>query len=113
MASDLQLVAGQYGDPIEFLLKDVNGDVEDLTIYSTVRLLISTADFTSNVYSITDGSSEIDTTNFNVGILKWTPSQSNPVPAFGFYWLTIYKEANGVNTPIRKYFLEVVRRVTA
>lgn len=114
MASDLQLIEGETSNAIQFNLQDAQGNPDDLTAYAEVRLVISTQDYSSNVYNIIKANGEMDTSQFALGILKWIPSIGRPVPVAGFYWLQILREVTGATdpVPIRKYFVEVVKRVT-
>lgn len=113
MASDLQLIEGETTNAIQFTLFDVDGNPDDLTQYTQVRLVMSPHDYSANSYDIITTFAEMDTSLFAVGILKWIPSIARPVPAAGFYWLQIIREVTDATdpVPIRKYFVEVVRRV--
>ena len=111
MASDLQLVEAQHGETISIEVDKSDGQPDDLTIYTDVRLKISTFDYSANVYNVTQIDAEIDDSLFSEGIILWTPSAANPIPAFGFYWLQVFREGPG-NAPVRKFFLEVTRSVT-
>jgi hypothetical protein len=113
MATDLQLIEGETTNAIQFLLKDVNGDPDDLTQYTQVRLVMTPHDYSVNSYDIITSFAEMDTSLFAQGILKWIPSIARPVPAAGFYWLQIIREVTGPTdpVPVRKWRVEVVRRV--
>ena len=114
MANDIQLIEGETSNAIQFLLTKPDGSPDDLTVYAEVRLVISTFDYSSNVYNIIKTSGEMDTSLFSVGILKWIPSLARPAPLAGFYWLQINREVTGASdpVPVRKYSLETTKRVT-
>lgn len=110
MASDLQLVDGQFGETITIQINKADGSPDDLTVYTDVRLKMADFDYSANVYDITQIDAEMDDSLFSVGTVLWTPSASNPIPPFGFYWLQVFREGPG-NAPVRKFFVEVVRSV--
>ena len=106
MSADIQLVEGQYGDVIEFQINKADGTGDDLTVYSSVRLVVPSADFSTNLINKTQADAEI--TVDATGLLSWIPSVTSPIPVFGFYWIQIFREG-GTNKPVRKFFLEVTR----
>lgn len=112
MTSDIQLVNGQFGDTIQILILKVDGTPDDLTVYSNVKFVLSTIDFSTNIYNLDKSAPEIDETLFSEGILGWIPSSNKPVPAQGDYWIQIFRESNTQNKPVRKFFLQVTRGAT-
>lgn len=114
MTSDLQLIEGMYGAVgATFVILDEEGNEDDLTAYDSISMLIAQSDYSSNVYTAIDTDPEIDTSLFSTGRVIWTPSAAKPVPAAGYYWITVYRNSTLVSKPIRKFFLEVTPRVTA
>jgi len=112
MPADFTLVEAQFGDDVDILINDVNGNPDDLTVYDTVSIIISVADFSSNTFNLVSGTdTEVITTQFADGIITWRPSSGKPVPAFGFYWLQVVRNSTTIQKPARKFFLEVIRRV--
>lgn len=112
MAADITLIEGQYGEEIDFTITKEDGSIDDLTIYDDVKIILSTSDFSSNVYNHSTIDPENISTQYSIGIISWKPSQTNPVPAFGFYWLQIIRIDVTSSKPVKKIFLEVVRGVT-
>lgn len=112
MTSDIQLVNGQFGDTIKILILKVDGTPDDLTVYPIVRFVLSTIDFSTNIYNLTGTDIEINETQFSEGILGWTPSVGRPVPAQGDYWIQVFRESPTQNKPVRKFFLQVTRGAT-
>ncbi len=113
MANDIQLVEGETNNAIQFTLTKADGSPDDLTVYADVRLLISTFDYSTNVYNIVSANGEMDTSLFAEGILKWIPSLARPAPVAGYYWLQINREVTDPNdpVPVRKYSLETTKKV--
>lgn len=112
MANDIQLIEGEFGSPVSFEILDENGDSDDLTVYTTVRFVISQMDYSANLRNHVQTDNEIDTSLFSSGILRYTPTSTNPVPAFGHYWIQIFRELATVNKPVRKFSLLVTREAT-
>jgi len=112
LTSDLQLVNGQFGDTIQFLILKADGQPDDLTVYPTVKFVLSTIDFSTNIFNLDESEPEIDDTLFSQGILGWIPSASKPVPTNGDYWIQIFRESLTQNKPVRKFFLQVTRGAT-
>ena len=112
MTSDIQLVNSQYGDSIQILILKVDGTPDDLTVYSNVKFVLSTIDFSTNIYNLDETAPEIDTSKFAEGILGWVPSEVKPVPAQGDYWIQIFGESLTQNKPVSKFFLQVTRGAT-
>ena len=111
MAADFTLIAQQFGDDIDFFIRNESGELDDLTVYSDVRILVSTADFSSIVRDHPSTDPENITTNYSTGQITWRPSAENAVPVHGFYWISIIRQSANVKKPVRKFFLEIVREV--
>jgi len=112
MAADLTLIDGQYGEDVDFTIRKKDGTLDDLSLYTDVKIILSTSDFSSNVLNHSTADAENISTKYSQGIISWRPSQANPVPAFGFYWIQILRIDGTHSKPVRKFFLEVVRSVT-
>lgn len=109
MASDITIRELIQGITIPIEIRDDAGDLDDLTVYSTVRLLISQIDFSANLLNLTvaaDASLALGT----LGILNWTPDATKPGPVFGKYWLQVIRIGTGADRPTKLFTLEVVRR---
>lgn len=112
MTSDLQLTENQFGDAISIEILDTEGNPDNLTLYNDVKLVISTIDFSTNIYTLGISDPEIDTSQFLEGIINWIPSAAKPVPVHGDYWLQIIREATTHNKPVRKFYMQVTRNAT-
>jgi len=107
MAKDILVTEGMQGQTITFNINDENGDPDDLSVYADVRMVWSPGDFSSNSINLTDGAAEIDIAT--LGVLKFTPSASNPIPVFGDYIVQIFRESAGVNKPTVRFSARVTR----
>jgi len=113
MVAEQQLIAGEYGDSTQIEILKADGTVDDLTVYDTIRLILSTIDFSTNIYNLTGTDPEINLTQASNGILFWTPSKTKPVPAVGDYWLQIFRESElTMKNPSNKFFIQVTRGAT-
>jgi len=107
MAKDILVVEKMQGKVIEFIVNDENGNPEDLTTFTTVRMVWGLADFSANTLNLTQADPEIDIAT--VGKLKFTPSVANPVPVFGDYIAQIFREGTGINRPTPIFSIRVTR----
>ena len=115
MVYDLELVAGAYGEDEGFTMnfKKDDGTPEDLTIYNTVRLVMSDMQYTSppvRNHTQIDAELSVDSD----GDLKYIPTIANPVPAFGKYYVQILRIDTvppEVQKPAKKFSLLVTRGV--
>jgi len=114
MASDLQVPALASGMtiPIGPILKD-NGDLEDLTTFDEIRLLIETFDHVTSTLNKVLGDAEISIDGTDSSILNWTPTNTNKTPAEGFYWLVVVRETTVglLKHPARRQFLQCIKEV--
>ena len=109
MASDITIRELIEGITIPIEIRNDDGTLDVLSIYTTVRLVISQIDFSSNVLNLTvaaDASLALGT----LGILNWTPDATKPGPVFGKYWLQVIRTSTGVDKPTKLFTLEVIRR---
>ena len=113
MAEDIQLIEGSSGYTVPIKVNKENGTPDDLTAYSTVRLVITPFDYSSNVYNRDQSNAEVDNSEFADGIVNWKPSVTFPVPAAGWYFLQISRVNSGPDAlnPARTLFLHVTRSV--
>jgi len=113
MVYDIELVEGAFGPDEGFTVQinDENGDGDDLTAYGVVRLVISDIQYTSpptRVHVATDAEVEIDAT----GLLKYVPTNTNPVPVFGKYYIQIFREdGTDEDKPTQKFSLLITQGV--
>ncbi len=112
MAADITLIEGEYGSNIDFNITKEDGTPDDLTLYTDVKIILSTSDFSANVLNHPTVDPENISTQYSIGIITWRPSITNPVPAFGFYWVQIIRIDGTSSKPVKKIFLEIVRGVT-
>jgi len=112
LAADITLIDGEYGNPIDFTITKEDGTPDDLTVYSDVKIVLSTSDFSANVLNHSTVDPENISTQYSTGIITWLPSSNNPVPAFGYYWIQIIRIDATRSKPVKKIFLEIVRGVT-
>ena len=112
MVYDIQLIAGQYGDPVPLTILDSDGDPDDLTAYTNVRLVIATIDNSTNVLNKVQTDAEVDDSQFSSGILNWNPTATNPVPAAGAYIIQVFRETGSINRPVRSWSLLVTPAAT-
>lgn len=109
MASDITIRELIQGVTVPITIKNDDGSLDDLTLYTTVRLVISQIDFSAvpliNI-TLTDTSLALGA----LGILNWTPNATTPGPAFGKYWLQVIRTSTNVDKPTKLFTLEVVRR---
>ena len=92
MVYDLELVEGAYGidEGFSMQFKNDDGSPEDLTIYNTVRLVISDMQYTSppvRNHTQVDAELSVDSD----GDLKYIPTIANPVPAAGKYYVQVLR----------------------
>ncbi len=108
MASDITIKELIQGITIPIEIRNDDGTLDDLSIYTTVRLVISEIDYSANVLNITltDASLALGP----LGILNWTPDATDPGPAFGKYWLQVIRTSSGVDKPTVKFTLTATRR---
>lgn len=109
MAKDYMLVQGLQGEEIIFEVFDEAGLPDDLTAYTTVRLVMALADFSANTFNLAQTDSEIDIAE--VGKLKFTPSSANPIPTFGDYIFQIFREGTNINKPTPRFSCRVTREI--
>ena len=115
MVYDLELVEGAYGEDEGFTMnfKNDDGTFEDLTVYNTVRLVISDMQYTSppvRNHTQVDDELAVDSN----GDLKYIPTITNPVPTFGKYYAQILRVDTvppEILKPAKKFSLLVTRRV--
>ncbi len=109
MASDITIAELLQGVTIPITIKKDDGTLDDLSVYTTVRLVISQIDFSAvpllNL-TLADASLALGA----LGVLNWTPDATDPGPAFGKYWLQVIRTAAGIDKPTVKFTLEVTRR---
>ncbi len=101
MAKDIMITEGMEGQSITFNINDEDGDPDDLSTYTTVRMVWSPADFSASTLNLTQAAAEIDIAT--LGKLKFTPSAANPIPVFGDYIVQIFRESSGVNKPTIRF----------
>lgn len=111
MTSDFQLVENEYGDTIQILILDKDGNPDDLTVYNTIKLVVSTIDFSTNIFTLNITDPEINADLFAEGIVQWIPSANNPAPDHGDYWMQIFRGSLSQNKPVRKFYLQTTRAV--
>lgn len=111
MTSDFQLVENEYGDTIQILVLDADGEPDDLTVYNTIQLAVATIDFSTNIYTLNTTDPEIDASLYSQGIVQWTPSENRPAPPHGDYWMQIFRGSLSQNKPVRKFYLQTTRAV--
>ena len=114
MVYDLELVENSYGIDEGFTMnfKNDDGSFDDLTLYNTVRLVISDMEYTSppvRNHTQIDAELSVDSD----GDLKYIPTIANPVPGFGKYYVQIFRviTAPGVQKPAKKFSLLITRTV--
>ncbi len=113
MVYDVELVAEAFGPEEGFTItiNKADGDPDDLTAYSNVRMVISDMQYTSPPVRNHLASSA----NFSVdafGNALYTPTSTNPVPPVGKYYLQIFRETTGsLNVPTQKYSLQITQGV--
>ena len=110
MVSDLISAEKAFGITIPILINDDNGDPDDLTVYTTVRFVISSIDYSTNLLNHTLAVAELALGA--IGILNWSPTSANPTPVFGKYWIQVFREAGNVNKPVKKFTYETTREAT-
>ncbi len=110
MASDLIVPELTFGITIPIEIRDDDGKLDDLSVYTIVRMVIGEIDFSANVQNKTLGDAELALGT--TGILNWSPTSMNKTPAFGKYFLEVFREAANVNKPIKKFTLECTREAT-
>ena len=109
MANDLQMIEKGAGPGTGFsvVINDEIGSPDDLTVYDFVRMVIRNFDYSGaivlNIDSPTDSEIVVDA----LGNFTYVPSNANPVPAFGNYWVQIFREttAGSLNQPVKKFTL--------
>jgi len=105
MVHDLEMVALAYGPDEGFtlLINDNDGNPDDLTAYTSVKLVISDMRYSIIKTHITpDPEIQIDAN----GIFKYKPTSSNPVPLAGKYYVQIFRKLTPTqNFPTRKQSL--------
>lgn len=114
MVFDLELVADDFGPDQGFTLnfKNDDGTPDDLSLYNTVRLVISDMQYTSppiRNHTQVDAELSVDSD----GDLKYIPTDTNPVPPFGKYYVQIFRVKTTPNEqkPAKKFSLLVTRTV--
>ena len=112
MVYDIELVEGAYGpdEGFSIIINDVNGIPDNLTAYTTVRLVISDVIYTSppirNHIQLDDEFS-VD----SQGVAKYLPTDANPVPTFGKHYIQIFRTDTTKNIPTQKYSLLITQGV--
>lgn len=114
MVQDLELVAAAYGPDEGFTmtLLDENGDPDNLLLYTTIQFVMSDMQFTSPpTRNHTDSDAEL-AVDIN-GNVKYIPTATNPVPAFGRYYGQIFRiDTPGARKkPALKFSILVTREV--
>jgi hypothetical protein len=113
MVFDLELVENAFGpsEGFSMIIKDSNGDPDNLTIYPTVRMTISDMLFTSPpVRNHTQADDEL-TVDAEGGLL-YLPTNANKVPPAGKYYVQVYRDSSTTSSkPIMKFSLLVTRGV--
>ena len=114
MPSDLQMIEAGVGPGTGFsvVIKDENGALDDLTVYDLVRMVIHNFDYSGAPVLVrvdTDAEITVDA----LGNFTFIPSTANPVPAFGNYWVQIFRETTvgSLNQPVKKFTLLITRAV--
>lgn len=109
MATDVVIEELLQGKPVSFIVRNEDGSKDDLTSYTTVKFLISKIDYSAvPLVDLTQADAEIVVTAD--GKLTWTPSATNPGPAFGKYLVQIIRISAGVDKPTVTFTLEARRR---
>ncbi len=112
METDLQMIekAAGPGTGFNVIIKDQFGVPDDLTVYNLVRMVIRNFDYSGSPVLVrvdTDPEITVDAS----GNFLFEPSNSNPVPAFGFYFVQIFRETTvgDLNQPVKKFTLLTTR----
>jgi len=109
MVYDIQLIERLFGKAAFTLtINDENGDPDDLTAYTTVRLVISLTD-RSAVAARNHTQSDAEITITALGKLTYTPSTGNPVPGSGVYDVEVFRESVSEHLPVKKFSLLIIR----
>ena len=111
MTSDFQLVENEYGDTIQILVLDADGNPDDLTVYNTIKLVVASIDFSTNIYTLNTVDPEINDDLYAEGIVQWIPSANKPAPTHGDYWMQIFRGSLSQNKPVRKFYLQTTREI--
>ena len=107
MAKDIMVGEGMQGQSITFNINDEDGEPDDLSVYTTVRMVWSPGDFSANTINLTQAATEIDIAT--LGKVKFTPSASNPIPVFGDYIVQIFRESAGINKLTVRFSVRVTQ----
>lgn len=109
MATDVTIAENLEGKPVSFIVRNEDGSLDDLTVYSTVRFIIGKIDYSAGVL-VNRTQADAEITVDAAGKLTWTPSTANPGPAFGKYLVQIIREGTGIDKPTTTFTLEALRR---
>lgn len=108
MTSDIVIPPGLKGDIVQIIVKLEDGELDDLTQYSTVVLNVFSADFTTNPIVDLDLTSSPNSVN-NIGEANFDPAGVLTTP--GKFWLIVKRTSSTTLVrPARKISLEVTQQ---
>ena len=107
MSADIIIPAGLKGDTVQLIIRNEDGTLDDLTVYSSILLNVFTADFTTNpVVNL-----EVKTFANNQGEILYDPNAALSTP--GKFWITIERiSTTTIVRPASKFSLEVTQQKT-